>query len=98
MFAASSTGFQCTGFEINSILVAYARRKACWNGLPTGQAAFVNKDFWKVKSSLEKWEFSIFFNLLKDTLLSQTDLSDFNNVTAFLAPGVVCMALLFFAA
>lgn len=69
MFAASSTGFQCTGFEINSILVAYARSKARWNGLPTSQAAFVNKDFWKVKNSLEKWEFSIFLNIHKDALL-----------------------------
>ncbi|TNM89718.1 hypothetical protein fugu_003952 [Takifugu bimaculatus] len=67
VFAASSTGFQCTGFEINSILVAYARNKARWNGLPTSQAAFVNKDFWK------------------------TDLSHFNNVTAFLAPGVMAV-------
>ncbi|XP_029684930.1 protein N-lysine methyltransferase FAM173A isoform X2 [Takifugu rubripes] len=54
-------------FEINSILVAYARNKARWNGLPTSQAAFVNKDFWK------------------------TDLSHFNNVTAFLAPGVMAV-------
>lgn len=71
MLAASSTGFQCTGFEINSILVAYARSKARWNGLSTSQAAFVNKDFWKVKNSLEKCEFSIFFlNIRKDALLS----------------------------
>ncbi|KAM3610963.1 uncharacterized protein V6R79_011323 [Siganus canaliculatus] len=65
VFAASSAGFQCTGFEINSILVAYARSKARWKGVPTGQATFVKEDFWK------------------------TDLSAYNNVTAFLAPGVV---------
>ncbi|XP_041855119.1 adenine nucleotide translocase lysine N-methyltransferase isoform X2 [Melanotaenia boesemani] len=65
VFAASSAGFQCTGFEINSILVAYARSKACWSGVPSSQATFVKKDFWK------------------------TDLSSFNNVTAFLAPGVM---------
>lgn len=65
VFAASSAGFQCTGFEINSILVAYARAKAHWTGLPCSQANFVKTDFWK------------------------TDLSSYNNVTAFLAPGVM---------
>uniref|UniRef100_A0A3Q3ATT2 Si:dkey-190g11.3 n=2 Tax=Kryptolebias marmoratus TaxID=37003 RepID=A0A3Q3ATT2_KRYMA len=65
VFAASAAGFQCTGFEINSILVAYARSKACWKGVPRSQATFVKKDFWK------------------------TDLSPYNNVTAFLAPGVM---------
>ncbi|XP_074493783.1 adenine nucleotide translocase lysine N-methyltransferase [Sebastes fasciatus] len=65
VFAASSAGFQCTGFEINSILVAYARSKARWTGVPSSQATFVKKDFWK------------------------TDLSRYNNVTAFLAPGVM---------
>ncbi|XP_041642623.1 ATP synthase subunit C lysine N-methyltransferase isoform X2 [Cheilinus undulatus] len=65
VFAASSAGFQCTGFEINSILVSYARSKAHWKGVPSSQATFVKKDFWK------------------------TDLSSYNNVTAFLAPGVM---------
>nr|XP_046243624.1 adenine nucleotide translocase lysine N-methyltransferase [Scatophagus argus]XP_046243625.1 adenine nucleotide translocase lysine N-methyltransferase [Scatophagus argus]XP_046243626.1 adenine nucleotide translocase lysine N-methyltransferase [Scatophagus argus]XP_046243627.1 adenine nucleotide translocase lysine N-methyltransferase [Scatophagus argus] len=65
VFAASSAGFQCTGFEINSILVAYARSKAHWKGVPSRQVTFVNKDFWR------------------------TDLSAYNNVTAFLAPGVM---------
>ncbi|XP_026177119.1 ATP synthase subunit C lysine N-methyltransferase [Mastacembelus armatus] len=65
VFAASSAGFRCTGFEINSILVAYARSKALWAGVPSSQATFVKKDFWK------------------------TDLSTYNNVTAFLAPGVM---------
>lgn len=65
VFAASSAGFQCTGFEINSILVAFARAKAQWTGLPCSQANFVKTDFWK------------------------TDLSSYNNVTAFLAPGVM---------
>ncbi|XP_076585930.1 adenine nucleotide translocase lysine N-methyltransferase isoform X2 [Chaetodon auriga] len=64
VFAASSVGFQCTGFEINGVLVAYARSKARWKGVPSGQVTFVKKDFWK------------------------TDLSVYNNVTAFLAPGV----------
>ncbi|XP_029915137.1 ATP synthase subunit C lysine N-methyltransferase isoform X3 [Myripristis murdjan] len=65
VFAASSAGFQCTGFEINSLLVAYSRSKALWIGVPPSQATFVKKDFWK------------------------TDLSIYNNVTAFLAPGVM---------
>ncbi|XP_068560193.1 adenine nucleotide translocase lysine N-methyltransferase isoform X1 [Cebidichthys violaceus] len=65
VFAASSAGFQCTGFEINSILVACAKSKALWTGVPSSQATFVKKDFWK------------------------TDLSTYNNVTAFLAPGVM---------
>ncbi|KAM7391465.1 hypothetical protein PAMP_022154 [Pampus punctatissimus] len=65
VFAASSAGFECTGFEINSILLAYARSKAQWTGVPSSKATFVKKDFWK------------------------TDLSKYNNVTAFLAPGVM---------
>ncbi|KAM6965010.1 adenine nucleotide translocase lysine N-methyltransferase [Aplochiton taeniatus] len=65
VLAASSVGFQCTGFEINSMLMVYARGKARWAGLSPCQATFVNKDFWK------------------------TDLSKFNNVTVFLAPGVM---------
>ncbi|XP_040897306.1 ATP synthase subunit C lysine N-methyltransferase isoform X1 [Toxotes jaculatrix] len=65
VFAASAAGFQCTGFEINSILVTYAKSKALWMGVPSSQATFVKKDFWK------------------------TDLSSYNNVTAFLAPGVM---------
>lgn len=50
VFAASSSGFQCTGFEINSILVAYARSRARWTGVPPSQATFVKKDFWKVRN------------------------------------------------
>ncbi|XP_036435324.1 LOW QUALITY PROTEIN: ATP synthase subunit C lysine N-methyltransferase [Colossoma macropomum] len=51
VFAASSQGFQCTGFEINSILAGYARVKARWMGIPTTTARFVNKDFWKTNLS-----------------------------------------------
>ncbi|XP_024130825.1 ATP synthase subunit C lysine N-methyltransferase isoform X2 [Oryzias melastigma] len=65
VFAASSAGFQSTGFEINPILVAFARSKAFWRGVPASQVVFLKEDFWK------------------------TDLSSFNNVTAFLAPGVM---------
>ncbi|XP_017578875.1 ATP synthase subunit C lysine N-methyltransferase isoform X2 [Pygocentrus nattereri] len=49
VFAASSLGFQCTGFEINSILTGYARIKARWMGIPTTTARFVNEDFWKME-------------------------------------------------
>ncbi|KAM4616473.1 ATP synthase subunit C lysine N-methyltransferase isoform 2-T2 [Polymixia lowei] len=65
VFAASSTGLQCTGFEINSMLLAYSRGKAHWNRVSPSKATFVKKDFWK------------------------TDLSMYNNVTVFLAPGVM---------
>ncbi|MBN3300511.1 F173B methyltransferase, partial [Amia calva] len=51
VFAASSLGLQSTGFEINSILLSYARTKAHWMGIP--------------------------------------NLSRYNNVTVFLAPGVM---------
>ncbi|XP_072536935.1 adenine nucleotide translocase lysine N-methyltransferase [Salminus brasiliensis] len=51
VLAASSLGFQCTGFEINSILVGYARAKARWMGIPTSTARFVNEDFWKTNLS-----------------------------------------------
>ncbi|XP_019733570.1 protein FAM173A [Hippocampus comes] len=65
VFAASSAGFKCTGFEINSILVAYARSRARWTAVPSSQATFVKKDFWK------------------------SNLSQYDNVTAFLATGVM---------
>ncbi|XP_057687488.1 ATP synthase subunit C lysine N-methyltransferase isoform X2 [Corythoichthys intestinalis] len=65
VFAASSAGFKCTGFEINSVLVTYARSKASWNAVPSSQAVFVKKDFWRI------------------------DLSQYDNVTAFLAPGAM---------
>ncbi|XP_030638623.1 ATP synthase subunit C lysine N-methyltransferase [Chanos chanos] len=65
VFAATSVGFQCTGFEINSILIGYARAKAWWKGIPTSTARFVSEDFWK------------------------TNLSNYDNVTVFLAPGVM---------
>ncbi|XP_063753763.1 ATP synthase subunit C lysine N-methyltransferase isoform X2 [Eleginops maclovinus] len=54
VFAASSAGFQCTGFEINSILVAYSRSKARLTGVTFSQATFVKKDFWKMEVLGEK--------------------------------------------
>ncbi|XP_036384921.1 adenine nucleotide translocase lysine N-methyltransferase-like [Megalops cyprinoides] len=51
VFAACSLGFQCTGFEINSMLRAYSRGKARWKGIPYAHVNFVNKDFWKTDLS-----------------------------------------------
>ncbi|XP_062399323.1 ATP synthase subunit C lysine N-methyltransferase isoform X3 [Sardina pilchardus] len=65
VFAASSAGLRCTGYEINSILTTSARVRAWLRGVPPGSATFVSDDFWK------------------------TNLSDYNNVTVFLAPGVM---------
>ncbi|XP_056585841.1 ATP synthase subunit C lysine N-methyltransferase isoform X4 [Triplophysa dalaica] len=64
VFAAAVAGFECTGFEINSILNGYARVKGMWKGIPPSTASFINQDYWK------------------------TNLSKYNNVTVFLAPGV----------
>ncbi|XP_056585839.1 ATP synthase subunit C lysine N-methyltransferase isoform X2 [Triplophysa dalaica] len=65
VFAAAVAGFECTGFEINSILNGYARVKGMWKGIPPSTASFINQDYWK------------------------TNLSKYNNVTVFLAPGVM---------
>ncbi|XP_048859803.1 adenine nucleotide translocase lysine N-methyltransferase isoform X2 [Brienomyrus brachyistius] len=54
VFAACSAGFQCTGFEINSILLACARSKARWKGIPPTQVNFVSKDFWTMEELGEK--------------------------------------------
>ncbi|KTF97040.1 hypothetical protein cypCar_00024695 [Cyprinus carpio] len=43
VFAASSMGFQCTGFKINSILLAYLRSNAWWHGIP--HTDVVKQDF-----------------------------------------------------
>ncbi|KAJ8380852.1 hypothetical protein SKAU_G00016300 [Synaphobranchus kaupii] len=51
VLAACSLGFRCTGFEINSILLAYSRARARWRGIPHSHAHFVNKDFWKTDLS-----------------------------------------------
>uniref|UniRef100_A0A673J7N3 Protein FAM173B-like n=1 Tax=Sinocyclocheilus rhinocerous TaxID=307959 RepID=A0A673J7N3_9TELE len=47
-FAAPSMGFQCTGFEINSMLLACSRSKAWWRGVPHTDIHFVKQDFWKL--------------------------------------------------
>ncbi|XP_066507428.1 ATP synthase subunit C lysine N-methyltransferase-like isoform X2 [Hoplias malabaricus] len=51
VFAACSAGFQCTGFEINPMLLAYSRGRAWWKGIPHTKATFVNQDFWKTDLS-----------------------------------------------
>uniref|UniRef100_A0A8C2FX60 Uncharacterized protein n=1 Tax=Cyprinus carpio TaxID=7962 RepID=A0A8C2FX60_CYPCA len=51
VFAASSMGFRCTGFEINSMLLAYSRSKAWWRGVPHTDIHFVKQDFWKTDLS-----------------------------------------------
>ncbi|XP_016369142.1 protein FAM173B-like [Sinocyclocheilus rhinocerous] len=50
-FAAPSMGFQCTGFEINSMLLACSRSKAWWRGVPHTDIHFVKQDFWKTDLS-----------------------------------------------
>ncbi|KAL0964980.1 hypothetical protein UPYG_G00275230 [Umbra pygmaea] len=47
VFEASSVGFKCTGFEVNSVLLAVSRARAWMRGIPTSQANFVSKDFWR---------------------------------------------------
>uniref|UniRef100_A0A3B1K5T4 Uncharacterized protein n=1 Tax=Astyanax mexicanus TaxID=7994 RepID=A0A3B1K5T4_ASTMX len=54
VFAACSSGFQCTGFEINSVLLAYSRGRAWWRGIPHTTATFINQDFWKMQDLEEK--------------------------------------------
>ncbi|KAG9269982.1 ATP synthase subunit C lysine N-methyltransferase isoform X2 [Astyanax mexicanus] len=56
VLTASSLGFQCTGYEINSILVSYARVKARLMGIPTTRARFVNEDLWKMEVLAKKLE------------------------------------------
>ncbi|XP_067289493.1 ATP synthase subunit C lysine N-methyltransferase-like [Pseudorasbora parva] len=51
VFAASSMGFQCTGFEINSMLLTYSRSKAWWRGVPHNDVHFIKQDFWKADLS-----------------------------------------------
>ncbi|KAM6985114.1 ATP synthase subunit C lysine N-methyltransferase-like [Aplochiton taeniatus] len=54
VFEASSVGFQCTGFEINPLLLAFSRTRAWWRGLPHTQATFVKQDLWKMDVLEEK--------------------------------------------
>lgn len=51
VLAAASMGFHCTGYELNPILLLYAKTQARWRGISHGQATFVNEDFWMADMS-----------------------------------------------
>ncbi|XP_062410177.1 adenine nucleotide translocase lysine N-methyltransferase-like [Sardina pilchardus] len=51
VLGAYSMGFQCTGFEINPMLLAYSRARAWWRGIPNTHIRFLNQDFWKTDMS-----------------------------------------------
>ncbi|CAJ0950924.1 unnamed protein product [Ranitomeya imitator] len=65
VFATASIGFHSTGYELNPILLNWAKLVAYRRGISREQAIFLQQDFWAA------------------------DLSKYNNVTVFLAPGVV---------
>ncbi|XP_018121461.1 ATP synthase subunit C lysine N-methyltransferase isoform X3 [Xenopus laevis] len=65
VFTAVSLGLQCTGYELNPVLLNWAKTLARWRGLSPTQATFLKQNFWEV------------------------DLSQYNNVTVFLAPCVM---------
>ncbi|XP_030048137.1 ATP synthase subunit C lysine N-methyltransferase isoform X2 [Microcaecilia unicolor] len=50
VLAAASMGFQSTGYELNPVLLSYARTQAWWKGLSSTQASFVKEDFWKMET------------------------------------------------
>ncbi|KAJ1209820.1 hypothetical protein NDU88_005192 [Pleurodeles waltl] len=51
VLTAASMGLQCTGYELNPILLLFAKTQARWRGISHGQATFVNKDFWMADMS-----------------------------------------------
>ncbi|XP_043919738.1 ATP synthase subunit C lysine N-methyltransferase-like isoform X1 [Protopterus annectens] len=46
VLAAASRGFQSTGYELNSILLAYAKTRRWWLGIPANLATFMKQDLW----------------------------------------------------
>ncbi|XP_075445673.1 ATP synthase subunit C lysine N-methyltransferase-like isoform X3 [Ascaphus truei] len=46
VFAAVSMGLQSRGYELNPILVTYAKTQAWWRGISQNQATFVRQDIW----------------------------------------------------
>ncbi|MEE6458312.1 hypothetical protein FKM82_000249 [Ascaphus truei] len=48
VFAAVSMGLQSRGYELNPILVTYAKTQAWWRGISQNQATFVRQDIWTV--------------------------------------------------
>ncbi|XP_005997655.1 ATP synthase subunit C lysine N-methyltransferase isoform X2 [Latimeria chalumnae] len=53
VFRAAAMGFQSTGYELNPILLTYARIRAQWKNIPPIQAKFLNQDLWTMPT-LEK--------------------------------------------
>lgn len=79
------------------MLLAYSRGQAWWRGIPHTHATFVKQDFWKVLvifcGFLESNSCFVlgFFSavITACSVLTQTDLSKYTNIVAFLAPDVV---------
>ncbi|XP_063312978.1 ATP synthase subunit C lysine N-methyltransferase-like [Pelobates fuscus] len=46
VFAAVSIGFQSRGYELNPILVTWAKTQARWRGISEMNASFVKENFW----------------------------------------------------
>ncbi|XP_041915733.1 adenine nucleotide translocase lysine N-methyltransferase-like [Alosa sapidissima] len=51
VLGAHTMGFQCTGYEINPMLLAYSRARVWWRGIPSTHIRFLNQDFWKTDMS-----------------------------------------------
>ncbi|XP_069483418.1 ATP synthase subunit C lysine N-methyltransferase-like isoform X2 [Ambystoma mexicanum] len=50
VIAAASMGFHCTGYELNPILLSYAKTQARWRGFACGQATFLKQNFWTMEA------------------------------------------------
>ncbi|XP_042565363.1 ATP synthase subunit C lysine N-methyltransferase-like [Clupea harengus] len=51
ILGAHSMGFQCTGFEVNPVLLAYSRARVRRRAIPPTHIRFLNQDFWKTDLS-----------------------------------------------
>ncbi|KAM5191793.1 adenine nucleotide translocase lysine N-methyltransferase-like [Mantella aurantiaca] len=51
VFAASSLGFQSTGYELNPILINWAKTQAWRKGFSEDQVTFLSEDFWSADLS-----------------------------------------------
>uniref|UniRef100_A0A8C5PBI4 polo kinase n=1 Tax=Leptobrachium leishanense TaxID=445787 RepID=A0A8C5PBI4_9ANUR len=51
VFAAVSMSFQSRGYELNPILLTWAKTQAWWRGISKSQATFVKENFWTVDLS-----------------------------------------------
>ncbi|GAA6067992.1 ATP synthase subunit C lysine N-methyltransferase-like [Tachysurus ichikawai] len=54
LLSVCSMLFQCTGFEINSMLLACSRSQAWWREIPHTHVTFIKQDFWKGSIKLSK--------------------------------------------